>query len=1582
MAKKKQKDSLTDLLDGVEKAHKAQIQLYTSGHLNHDKLFRPQVLVKHSYWESAKNPGLIPRRRAQFTAPSEASRKSKNTSTSYAGTPTPTRAKSASHSCRQPWASKASSRAPVSISLGAAAFKPQQKDTPEETEGGVGLFQKKLIQEELEVPELKILKYKPTRNSQLCVMQGIKDEYQFLPSYLAGVTKTDQFHKFMQFQKDFIAKRDLLENDFIGSKSAEQHERKLAQVERTVVTITATTMSHAGNGFLDKLLKRRKEGVWETCASACGSSLLPSLPSSNAPFSAFGSPVVTSHAGCKGHVVMAQPVEYQLQEHHSSQALRNICDCNRPHFYRLQAVGDVFEDICNSSLIFGDILREVKLTEIVSDLVLRTPRMLVLGDFNLHAESGLTGAAQDFMASMTAMGLSQHVTGPTHEHGHTLDLVFSMGQEEGGLRVRNLCLKPLSWSDHFLVSRGVRFKELDLIDRVPEELRMEVRNIVQEAATKTIPKKKKWKKAKWLSEEALQITEEGREVKGKGERERYTQLNAEFQRIARRDKNAFLNEQCKEIEENNRIGRTRDLFKKIGDMKGTFHAKMGMIKDQNGKDLTEADEIKKRWQDYTEELYKKELNVPDNHDGVVTDLEPDILECEVKWALGILSNNKASGGDSIPADLFKILKDDAVKVLHSICQQIWKTQQWLQDWKRTVYIPIPKKGNAKECSNYCTIALISHASTVMLQILQTRLQQYVDQELPEVQAGFRRERGTRNQIANIRWIMEKAREFQKNIYFCFIDYAKVFDCVDHNTLWQVLKEMGVPDHLICLLRNLYVGQEATVRTGHRTTDWFKIEKGVRQGYILSPCLFHLYAEHIMRKAGLDESPVGIKIAGRNINNLRYADDITLMAESEEELKSLLMRVKEESAKVGLKLNIKKTMIVASGPLTAWKIDGEEMEVVTDFIFLGSKITADGDCSQEIKRRLLLGRKAMANLHSILKSRDITLPTKVRIVKAMNEYELYVVILLDSLPTTQYRSLQNEVKGMEKRTVMTHEIEEKRHDIQALVQKSKLALARNEDGEPAVHQILQAGSPTYLNSSATWEVGRRLQRRWRRSRDESDRTHLRAHYRAYAVAVRAAKKRFFSASIASSKCRPAELFRVVQGLVRPGPKKHLVPPSKARCDNFAMHFREKIAQIRHELDTTSESEVSGETPMLLSGPKLLDEFQLLWPDDVDKGRVRPTTCLLDPCPSWLINNSKHEIGIWILEVVNASLREGRVPAPLKEAVVRAVVRPVLKKASLDPEMATNYRLVANILFLGKVLERVVVGQLQALLDETDYLDPVQSGFRPGYGTESALVTLYDDLCREKDRGSASLLVLLDLSAAFDTIDHGILLDRLAGLGVGGTALQWFRSYLDGRFQKVVLGDYGSAPWQLCQQPGSSILNQLKYLDRLQGQPHVERVTEVKPLDIKATSIISHPGDHHSFVLAEKERAGKSETPPLSSVEQLTSLRSQIIMKWEEIRAMEREIKDTMTFAAIANIREKTVKELEGEASKLQASNNFLKKQIRDVEHNITSALMRQKLNGECQRCLWELVKDFLTYQGKEDPYEQLEESSSSASCSNL
>ena len=204
---------------------------------------------------------------------------------------------------------------------------------------------------------------------------------------------------------------------------------------------------------------------------------------------------------------------------------------------------------------------------------------------------------------------------------------------------------------------------------------------------------------------------------------------------------------------------------------------------------------------------------------------------------------------------------------------------------------------AKECSNYHTIALISHTSKVILKILQARLQQYINWEIVYVQAGFRKGRGTRNQIASICWIIEKAREFQKNIYFCFIDYTKAFDCVDNNKLWKILQDVGLLDHLICLPRSLYTGQEAPVRTRHGTIDWFQNGKGVRQGCMLSPCLFNLYAEYIMWNIRMDEAQAGIKIARRNISNFRYAADTTLMAEIKEELKNLLMKVKDNSERL-------------------------------------------------------------------------------------------------------------------------------------------------------------------------------------------------------------------------------------------------------------------------------------------------------------------------------------------------------------------------------------------------------------------------------------------------------------------------------------------------------------------------------------------------------------------------------------------------------------------------------------------------------------------------------------------------------------
>uniref|UniRef100_A0A8B9YJ70 RNA-directed DNA polymerase n=1 Tax=Bos mutus grunniens TaxID=30521 RepID=A0A8B9YJ70_BOSMU len=286
-----------------------------------------------------------------------------------------------------------------------------------------------------------------------------------------------------------------------------------------------------------------------------------------------------------------------------------------------------------------------------------------------------------------------------------------------------------------------------------------------------------------------------------------------------------------------------------------------------------------------------------------------------------------------------------------------------------------------------------------------------------------------------------------------------------------LKEMEIPDHLTCLLRNLYAGQEATVRTGHGTTDWFQIGKGVRQGCILSHCLFNFYAEYIMRNTGLEEAPAEIKIVRRNINHLRYADDTILMAESEEELKSLLMKMKEESEKVGLKFIIQKIEILASGPITSWQIEGVTMERVTDFILLGSKITADGDCSHEIKRGLLLGRKVMTNRDSILKSRDITLPTKVCLVKGMvfpvvmygceswtvkkaerrriDAFELWYWRRLLRVPWTARRSNQSILKEIIPGYLLEDQI---RSDQSSVVSNSLRPMNRSTPGLPVHHQL--------------------------------------------------------------------------------------------------------------------------------------------------------------------------------------------------------------------------------------------------------------------------------------------------------------------------------------------------------------------------------------------------------------------------------------------------------------------------------------------------------------------------------------------------
>uniref|UniRef100_W5N9W4 Reverse transcriptase domain-containing protein n=1 Tax=Lepisosteus oculatus TaxID=7918 RepID=W5N9W4_LEPOC len=471
------------------------------------------------------------------------------------------------------------------------------------------------------------------------------------------------------------------------------------------------------------------------------------------------------------------------------------------------------------------------------------------------------------------------------------------------------------------------------------ELWQEFQSTIIKTAQEHIPYKKLEKRSKWLSAETIKIADQRRAAKAAGDRGEARRLNKEFQRAARKDKEAYWDQQ----------GHTRNVFAQVKKIQTSFTARKGAIKHKNGKVLTGQQCSRK----YTEELYASTSDPEPPHDDPV-EMEPAILD---------EPNNKAPGIDCIPAEMLRPVPPVAIK---AICQKTWETSRWPKDWKRSVFIPLPKKGDARNCCNYRTIALIPHASKVLLKIIQQCLRLVIEAELPDSQAGFKRGRGTRDHISNLRWIMEKCHEHQKNIYICFIDYSKAFNWIEHNKLWKALQELGVSAHLIQLIRSFYKDQVAT----HGDTEWFKIEKGVQQGCILSRFLFNLYAGVIMRK--LEE--IGVKIGGRNINNLRYADDTTLLAEMEDGLKYLILRIKKESEKISLHLNIKKTKIMTTAGNGAVKItiNSEEIEA--------SRFSAS--CSPEIRRFIALGCSAMLSMHQIWKSKEISLTTECKMVHAI------------------------------------------------------------------------------------------------------------------------------------------------------------------------------------------------------------------------------------------------------------------------------------------------------------------------------------------------------------------------------------------------------------------------------------------------------------------------------------------------------------------------------------------------------------------------------------------------------------------------
>ena len=357
------------------------------------------------------------------------------------------------------------------------------------------------------------------------------------------------------------------------------------------------------------------------------------------------------------------------------------------------------------------------------------------------------------------------------------------------------------------------------------------------------------------------------------------------------------------------------------------------------------------------------------------ELEP--LRSEVEWAINQLPLGKSAGNDAIHGEMIKASGEEGISIYHKICTKIWKEEKWPSEWTKVVFVPIPEKGDLLQCTNYRTIALISHASKILLKIIMKRLQRKLDEEINQTQAGFRQNRGTRDQIFNLRMLIEKCREANINLHMCFIDYSKAFDCVGHREMIEALKKMNCHYKITNLIINLYQEQLAAVRLESGLTDWFPVKRGVRQGCILSPPIFSMYTETIKRKVEADgelTSFNAVKMHGKEVKELRYADDTVLFAQKPEGLRRLLQSVKTHSESSGLYLNAKKTKIMDfdKSPTTAIDVDGEQLENVNNFVYHGSRIDADGKSSPDIRRRIAIAISKLNIMAPLWKSQSTEL----------------------------------------------------------------------------------------------------------------------------------------------------------------------------------------------------------------------------------------------------------------------------------------------------------------------------------------------------------------------------------------------------------------------------------------------------------------------------------------------------------------------------------------------------------------------------------------------------------------------------------
>lgn len=522
-----------------------------------------------------------------------------------------------------------------------------------------------------------------------------------------------------------------------------------------------------------------------------------------------------------------------------------------------------------------------------------------------------------------------------------------------------------------------------------DRLWMELKQAIDTSITSCNIQRNEQPKKPWISENTWDLIRRRQLTKREGNNvgedlSQYRELSRQIDRAVRADKDAYIRSICEEIEKHSNSNQPTDLFKKVRTLSRSFQPRYLPIRDENGERLSTKSEVLERWRQYCKQLMASEegservvLPNPEAH-------EPPIMKSEIEAALQKLKNGKTPGSDNIVAEMLKLSGENGIHILHLICNKIWKEGKWPKEWMESIYVPLHKKGAKDECNNYRTIALINHASKVMLYILQERLKNYLLPQISPEQAGFVPGRGTRDQLMNVRQMIEKLYEFNVPAIFCFLDYSKAFDTVQWNQLWYILREMAVPEHLIYLVNSLYNNSSAQVRLENELSAPFTVGKGVRQGCVLSPLLFNIYGEWIIRKA-TEEWSGGVSIGGRKISNLRYADDTTLLAADEREMFELLERIENVSRECGLKLNRDKCCLLVVDrrgvlPQPFQLITG--MEKKDSLIYLGAQITNKGGSEQEIRRRIGMAKDALGKLTKIWKDHDIRKQTKLKLVQTL------------------------------------------------------------------------------------------------------------------------------------------------------------------------------------------------------------------------------------------------------------------------------------------------------------------------------------------------------------------------------------------------------------------------------------------------------------------------------------------------------------------------------------------------------------------------------------------------------------------------